>query len=126
LTKKIKLITESGTLFIEILESKNPRTGNAIWNALPFESKAQIWGDEVYFEIPLVLELENPQIDVEVRDVAYWPPQNCMCIFFGKTPSSINDNPKAYSQVNVFGKVKGNISLLKAVKEREKLKVEKI
>ncbi len=126
LTRKIKLITESvDTLLIEILKDKNPKTGEAIWNALPFESKAQLWGEEVYFEIPVTLKLETSQVEVEVGDVAYWPPERCMCIFFGRTPSSTNNKPRAYSSVNVFGKVINNVKMLKNVKEGEKLRVEK-
>lgn len=124
--RKIKLTTKSiGTLFIKILEDKNPKTGEAIWNSLPFESRAQIWGEEVYFKIPVFLGLEDSQVDVEVGDVAYWPPEHCMCIFFGKTPSSISDKPRAYSPVNVFGKVTGDAKILKAIKKGEKLLVEK-
>ncbi len=124
--RKIKLITESaGILLIKILEDRNPKTANAIWNALPFESEAELWGDEVYFEIPVTLELENSQVDVEVGDVAYWPPEHCMCIFFGRTPASTSDKPRAYSPVNVFGKVIGDVKVLRKVKEGEKLRVEK-
>jgi hypothetical protein len=107
------------------LKDRNPRTGEAIWNALPFESKAQLWGEEIYFKIPVILKLENPQVKVEVGDVAYWPPEHCMCIFFGRTPSSINNKPRAYSPVNVFGRVINNVKILKNVKEGEKLRIEK-
>ena len=124
--RKIKLTTKSiGILFIKILEDKNPKTGEAIWNSLPFESRAQIWGEEVYFKIPVFLGLEDLQVDVEVGDVAYWPLEHCMCIFFGKTPSSIGDKLRAYSPVNVFGKVTGDAKILKAIKKGEKLLVEK-
>lgn len=124
--EKIKLITESaGTIFINILEDKNPKTAKAILDALPFDSKAQIWGEEIYFEIPVFLGLENSQVDVEVGDVAYWPPEHCMCIFFGRTPISKSNKPKAYSPVNVFGKVVGDVGLLRKIKEGEKLRVEK-
>lgn len=127
MAKRLRLVTESaGTLTIELVEGRNPRTASAVWEALPIESKAQRWGDEVYFEIPVLVELENPQVEVEVGDVAYWPMGRCMCVFFGRTPASKGDKPRAYSPVNVFGKVVGDAKILKAVKEGEKMKVEKL
>jgi len=123
---KMKIITEAiGEIFIEIDEKTNPKTVKAILNALPFESIANRWGDEVYFEIPVRVEEENSIQEVEIGTVAYWPPGNALCIFFGKTPVSKGEKPRAYSPVNVIGKIIGDAKIFKKVKSGDKIKVEK-
>lgn len=104
--------------------SRNHKTAEAVWAALPFESNAELWGDEVYFMIPVKFGEENTQTVVEVGDVAYWPPGKSMCIFFGSTPVSEADEPRAYSPVNVFGKVIGDPMIFKKVRSGEKIRVE--
>jgi uncharacterized protein len=82
-------------------------TAKEIYNGLPIEGAANIWGKEVYFVIPKKIDIEKDATEeVKVGDLAYWPEGCCFCIFFGKTPSSIVDEPRAASKVNVFGKVK--------------------
>jgi hypothetical protein len=121
---KIKVLTEHGSIEAEIDEVLNPVTAKAIAQALPIEGVASRWGDEIYFEIPVVVEQENMQVEMEVGDLAYWSTGHAFCIFFGRTPVSDTDKPKAYSGVNKFGKITGKISLLKAVEDGEKVRIE--
>jgi len=124
---QLKIETKYGTLKAKIDESKNPKTAKAVWQTLPIKARANRWGDEIYFTIPVEVEEENPQQEVEVGDIAYWPPGNAFCIFFGKTPVSTSNKPKAYSPVNVFAKiVEGNIENLKQVKDGDEVRIEKI
>ena len=44
------------------LDERNPRIREAIWQALPIEGRAILWGDEVYFDLPLQLKDENPSL----------------------------------------------------------------
>jgi hypothetical protein len=80
-------------------------TARAIWNALPLEARASRWGDELYFGVPVELPEEEAQEVVEVGDVAYWPPGHAVCIFWGPTPASAGQEPRAASPVNVFGHI---------------------
>ena len=124
---KIKIFAGgAGELQAEILEEKNPKTARAILEALPIVGKANRWGDEIYFETPVKLEEENAQRDVEVGDLAYWPPGNAICIFFGRTPVSICEKPRAYSPVNVFGRIIGDPEILLKVKAGELIKIERL
>lgn len=118
----IKIISRSiGEVEVEVLEERNPRTAEAIIKALPLEGVANRWGDEVYFRVPVSVGEENSQEVLEVGDVAYWPPGEAICIFFGPTPISRGPEPRAYSPVNVFGKVKGDPKIFMRVKGGEKI-----
>ncbi|MEM2210892.1 MAG: cyclophilin-like fold protein [Nitrososphaerales archaeon] len=105
----------------ELNEHKNPITMKSILNALPIESKVNRWGDEIYFSTPVNVSEENAQVDVQIGDIAYWPPGKALCIFFGPTPISKGNEPRAASPVNVIGKVKGDLTLLKKVKRGSKV-----
>ncbi len=124
--KEIKIVSSSiGTVKAEVDEEKNPRTAKAIWDALPIRGKANRWGDEIYFGIPVEVEEEDSQQVVEIGELGYWPPGNAFCIFFGKTPVSMEDEPRAYSPVNVFGKVVGDSSIFRNVRSGEEITIEK-
>jgi hypothetical protein len=105
-------------------ELNHSQTALKICEKLPFEAKANTWGEEIYFEIPLSLKPENATLDVEVGDIAYWPEGNCLCIFFGRTPVSTNHRPRPASEVNIVGKALGDVSILKNIKSWEKITVE--
>ena len=123
--KKIKIhAQEIGSIDATISEEKNPETAKKIIEALPIESKARIWGDEIYFDIPVHLGEENPQVEVEVGSMAYWPPGNSFCIFFGRTPASSGELPAAASPVNVFGKVDGDSAVFRKVKNGDLIRIE--
>ena len=92
-------------------------TALKLWDALPIEGKASVWGKEIYFAIP-VSTSEEPEarVDVEVGTIAYWPAGEAFCIFFGPTPVSRSDTPRAYSPVNILGTIEGDVSLLEDVR----------
>jgi hypothetical protein len=100
-----------GQIRAKLLREKNPETCEAIWNKLPFKLNLSRWGEELYGEIPVSLGRENSQVDCEVGDVGYWPDGNGFCIFFGPTPASKDDNPKAASPVNIFAKIEGDAKI---------------
>ncbi|NHJ25305.1 MAG: DUF3830 family protein [Candidatus Lokiarchaeota archaeon] len=102
-----------GQIRARLLLDKNPKTCKAIWEKLPFNINLARWGEELYGEIPVALGKENPQVDCEVGDVGYWPDGKGFCIFFGPTPVSKDDKPKAASPVNIFAKIEGDTSIFK-------------
>ena len=118
---RMKLITEKAGVYIIETINKNPKTLKAILDNLPIESTALRWGDEIYFETNIDIDLENPQETVEKGDVAYWPPGKAICIFFGPTPISSGDEIRPASPVNVWGKILGEIENLKNVSSGEKI-----
>ncbi|MEE9196930.1 MAG: cyclophilin-like fold protein [bacterium] len=80
-----------------------------LWDALPITGRANIWGEEIYFEIPLDAPAEPAaREEMEVGEIAFWPPGKAFCIFFGPTPASTGDAPRAASPVNPLGKITGD------------------
>jgi len=92
------------------------KTAQAIWEALPLSAKAETWGDEIYFSIPLSLRAEDPREVVELGDLGYWPPGRAFCIFFGATPVSQGGEIRPASAVNVFGRLVGDPKVFKKVR----------
>lgn len=98
-----------------------------IWKILPITGKANVWGEEIYFTIPLKIGLEpGATQDVEVGALAYWPSGPALCIFFGPTPVSTGDKPRAYSPVNIIGQTMDYPAPLKTVREGEKILIEEL
>jgi len=89
------------------------QTSQLIADALPITGHVQIWGDEIYFPIPVsALNDETAAEVVEKGAVAYWPPGNALCLFWGPTPASRGDEIRPASAVNVCGKIEGDPSAL--------------
>ncbi len=111
--KKIIITVEEISLTATL---NNSDAAEKIYDALPFEGIANTWGDEVYFIIPVDLDQEpDARADVEVGELGYWPVGKAFCIFFGPTPVSTGEKPRAASPVNIFGKVDGDAKVLKQV-----------
>jgi uncharacterized protein len=104
-------------------ELNESRTAQAIWEALPVTGRANLWGDEVYFSIPVKLRLEAGQEVVNTGDLGYWPDGNAFCIFFGPTPVSQGDEIRPASPVTVFGKVIGDATTFKKVAAGTKIAI---
>jgi len=98
-----------------IAELNDTRTAQAIWEALPIKANANLWGDEIYFSIPVSLKLESGKELVDIGDLGYWPQGNAFCIFFGPTPISKKGEIRPASAVTVFGKVISDTTLFKKV-----------
>ena len=108
-----------------VAELEDTRTAQAIWDALPIEAEVNTWGKEIYFHIPVSLELEGGQETVAIGDLGYWPSGRAFCIFFGPTPASRGDEVRPASAVNVFGRVVGDTRALEVVSEGTAVVVER-
>lgn len=122
---RIRIVTEATGPVEAALTDESPDTARRIWEALPIEARANTWGDEIYFGIPVDADPENPREVVDLGDLAYWPPGNAFCIFFGRTPASRGDEIRPASAVNVFGKVKGDPKVFKKVRSGERIRIER-
>ena len=101
-------------------------TARLLWEALPIDGKANRWGDEVYFSSPVDADEEpEARAAVEVGEIAFWPPGNAFCIFWGPTPASRGDQPMAASPVNVLGKIDGDATQFGRVSSAARVRLEK-
>ena len=111
-TKRIRATMGDVVVTAVLNDSSSARQ---LWEALPVESTAKRWGDEVYFETPVELGEENPQAEVSSGAVGYWPPGRALCFFFGQQP---------YSPVNLVGEIEGAPEVLSEVGDGEAVRVE--
>lgn len=100
------------------LDERNPRIREAIWQALPIEGRAVIWGEEVYFDLSLQIKDENPSPSSEAGDICYWSPGPAFCIFYGQT--------QPYSRVNHIGKVVQGLDLFERVRANDRIVLKRI
>ena len=99
-------ISNSHSITLELDDSLAPKTVSTFVSNLPFSLKANIWGKEIYTDpAPFSVTLENAKDLVELYDVAFWPPGNAICLFYGPTPLGTKDQIKPYSPVNIIGKI---------------------
>jgi len=115
---------------ITVVEGELNETPTAalIWDALPIEGEVNLWGEEIYFSIPVEAELEDTAKDVVERgDLGYWPPGHAFCIFFGPTPMSQADEIRPASPVNIVGKIREPhaVEALKRVAKGDKVRLDR-
>lgn len=97
-------------------ELNDTATASLIRNALPITGSANVWGDEIYFSVPVDSSLDDSAREVvEIGHLGYWPPGRAFCIFFGLTPMSRPGEIRPASAVNVVGRLTGDPGLFKTV-----------
>ena len=97
-------------------------TALAILEALPIGARANRWGGEIYFSIPVEAGIEaDARAVVQAGEIGYWPPGRAFCIFFGRTPASEGDEIRAASAVNIVGRIEGKLEELWNVPDGAKI-----
>lgn len=119
----MRLRIESGAVSLEI-ELRDTPTAKAIAAALPFDSTAQTWGEEVYFSAPVSAKLEpDAQQTVEPGTACFWTQGEAIALPFGRTPISTDARPKLAAPCNLIGRVLGDCRVLAKVRSGAKIKV---
>jgi uncharacterized protein len=120
----VKLRIDAGKTSFVVALDETP-TAKALSEVLPFESVAQTWGEEVYFEAPLSADLEpDARQVVEPGTACFWVEGSSIALPFGRTPISGKDGkPKLAARCNVLGRVLGDPRDLARVKSGDKVKV---
>lgn len=119
-TTRIRFQTARGS-FDAVLHDN--AIAKAVARQLPVSSNVNRWGDEIYFDVPVKMPNVSPTVEVGVGDIAYWPDGPCLCIFFGKTPSSKANEPRPASDVTIVGHTDAPPELLRLVEEGQVIEV---
>ena len=102
-------------------------TAARFYDLLPLEITMQRWGDEYYGDCGLQTGAESDaRADMEVGEIAIWPGGSALCIFFGPTPVSTSEKPKAISPVNPIGMIEGPVEWMKKLGGSITITVEKL
>ncbi len=85
-------------------------TARELLACLPQTLSMSRWGDEFYGTLRTKIGYAGDRLrDVfEIGEVAMWPPGGAFCIFFGPTPASRGEEPRAALPVIRVGNVQGD------------------
>jgi hypothetical protein len=109
----IPIKIKSGTLGLSAELNDSP-TARKLMSLLPIELNMSRWGDEYYGDCGIKTALSQDSRDImEVGELAVWPAGNALCIFFGPTPASRGNEPRAVSPVNPVGRLLDSPDALK-------------
>ena len=107
-----------------VIKLRSTPTANAIKSILPCKSIIKIWGEEIYFEIPVQkdLSLDDTAKDViDLGEIAYWTEGKCIAIGYGKTPISQNNEIRLAAKTNIWGDANLNVEKLKNIKDGDEV-----
>ncbi len=111
---RIKISWPEGTT-MAVLE--DTPTARALVATLPLKAKAQTWGEEVYFEIPVEAKLERgAQQVVPPGTVCFWVEGRSLALPWGRTPISEGDESRLVTRCNVLGRIDGDAKQLASVR----------
>lgn len=99
-------------------------TAQALIDALPIDSTAGTWGEEVYFATPVSAELETTAREVvDPGTVCFWVQGNSLALPYGRTPASRDDECRLVTRVNILGEIEGNPRELEKIRDGDEVQV---
>ena len=121
---RIRIAWGSGEVIADLRETPSTKQ---LLKALPASSRAQTWGEEVYFQLPVQATLEADALQVvEPGAVCFWVEGSSLALPYGRTPASESDEPRLVTRCNVLGKIEGDPRGLRKVRAGESIRVELI
>ncbi len=100
-----RIIVEASGVTLEA-ELSDSGPARVIASSLPLTARMSRCGEEYYGSVGIdIPEDATGKVIMEVGEIAYWPPGQALCIFFGRTPASTDSRPRAASPVMPVGRV---------------------
>jgi len=102
-------------------------TARQIIAALPIEGRANIWGEEVYFDTGVSADLEpDARQVVDPGTVCFWTDGNALALPWGPTPVSRGDECRLVSEVNILGALEEDARVLASVQSGDAISVTQV
>lgn len=100
-------------------------TAHQLLGTLPLDSRANTWGDEVYFKAPFSAPPEPDAAEVVDKGaVCFWLEGDALALLFGPTPVSVGDECRLISSANLVGMLDGDPDTLRSVHDGDPIRVE--
>ncbi|HEY6241309.1 MAG TPA: cyclophilin-like fold protein [Burkholderiales bacterium] len=118
---RIRISWPKGAVSATLYDTPNAR---ALVAALPIQAKAQTWGEEVYFDIPVTAALERDAKQVvPPGSVCFWTEGSALALPWGRTPVSEGDESRLVTRCNVLGTIDGDARQLASVRSGDAITV---
>jgi len=99
-------------------------TARAVLAALPVRARANTWGEEVYFSLPVSAAKERRAVQVvPPGTVCFWVEGSALALPYGPTPVSKGSECRLVTTVNVLGKLEGDPRTLIGVRDGDTIEV---
>jgi uncharacterized protein len=118
---RIRIAWPKGALAAALEDTPTVR---ALLAALPAKAKAQTWGEEVYFGMPVTAKLEaGAKQVVPPGTVCFWVEGASLALPWGRTPLSEGKEPRLAGPCNVLGAIDGDPRQLASVRSGDAISV---
>ena len=118
MARRMTVRGEEAEITVELDEGP---VANELWGRLPMKSDARLRGDQIHFPVLIPQATEAPdRYEIDAGDVAYWPPENALCLFFGETHARTDKE----SPVASVGRIVAGIEDCSLVRQNETLRIE--
>lgn len=119
---RVRISWPNGELTAELADT--PTTA-ALKAALPVKGSASTWGEEVYFSVPLSVDLEaDARQVVDPGTVCFWVDGGALALPYGPTPISQGTECRLASACNILGAIDGDPQRLGSIKGGDEILVE--
>ena len=99
-------------------------TAKQVIASLPTRSRANTWGEEVYFSLPVSVKKEKNAVDVvPPGTVCFWVEGSSLALPYGPTPVSKGDECRLVTSVNVLGRLEGEPRALAGIRDGDSIEV---
>jgi len=121
LVNRIRIKWPKGELNAQLADTP---TARAVTAALPAKSRANTWGEEVYFTLAADAQLERDAREVvDPGTVCFWVQGGSLALPYGPTPVSRGNECRLVTKVNVLGKIEGDARKLATVRDGDAIEV---